>query len=191
MDTKDLTNLPDEILLELIQNGNDDAIAALINKYERLLRTIIHYEIRNNEEEADIYAETRLAIVRRLRRSAEDIRDVKQWLKQVARSKCKAFLVNAKKCGIIREYAREAYEFSVDAEGRRPLHQYHTDERVAAIFEVVEEMGAIYVEVVELWAEGLTEAESTVVLKLAKGTVKSRRAKIRKECREQLGVSIP
>jgi len=175
--------------LHLGQNGNDAAIAALINKYERLLRTIIHYEIRNNEEEADIYAETRLAIVRRLRRSAEDIRDVKQWLKQVARSKCKAFLVNAKKRGIIREYAREAYEFSVDAEGRRPLHQYHTDERVAAIFEVVEEMGAIYVEVVELWAEGLTEAESAaaVVLKIAKGTVKSRRAKIRTVCR----VSIP
>jgi len=173
--------------LHLGQNGNDAAIAALINKYERLLRTIIHYEIRNNEEEADIYAETHFAIVRRLCRSTDNIRDVKQWLKQVARSKCKAFLVNAKKRGIIREYAPEAYEFTFDAEGRRLLHPYHTNERVAAISEVVEEMGSIYVEVVELWAEELPEAESAVVLNIAKGTVKSRRAKIRTVCR----VSIP
>lgn len=189
MDTKDLTNLSDEELLARIEKGDDAALNALIEKYERLLRTIIHYEIRNSQEEADIYAETRFAIVRRLRRSTDNIRDVKQWLKQVARSKCKAFLVNAKKRSIIREYAQEDYEFTVDAEERKPLHRLYTDERVEAIFEVVEEMGAVYVETVDLWAKGLTETESAVELDIPKGTVKSRRAKIREKCRERLGVS--
>ena len=56
-----------------IQDGDDDALVALIKKYERLLKTIVHYEIHNVEEEADIYSETVLAIVRRIRRQADDI----------------------------------------------------------------------------------------------------------------------
>ncbi len=46
------------ILLVRIQNGDDDALVALIEKYERLLKTIIHYEIRNVDAEEDIYQET-------------------------------------------------------------------------------------------------------------------------------------
>ena len=68
METEDSTDLLDEVLLARIQNGDDDALVALIEKYERLLKTIIHYEIRNATEEADIYQETVLAIVRRIRR---------------------------------------------------------------------------------------------------------------------------
>ena len=113
MEAKDLVNLSDEILLACIQNGDDEALVALIEKYERLLKTIIHREIHNPREEPDIYQETILAIVRRIRRQADDIKSVAQWLKQVARSKCQAFLVNAKKRGIVREYAEEYYAFAV------------------------------------------------------------------------------
>lgn len=38
METKDLVNLSDEILLARIQNGDDDALVALVQKYERLLQ---------------------------------------------------------------------------------------------------------------------------------------------------------
>ena len=58
METEYLIDLSDGILLARIENGDDDAFVALIEKYERLLKTIIHYEIRNVEEEADIYQET-------------------------------------------------------------------------------------------------------------------------------------
>ena len=92
MKTENLVNLSDELLLSRIQNGDEDALVALIKKYERLLKTIIHYEIHNVEEEADIYSETVLAIVRRIRRQADGIESAEQWLKQIARSKCKAFL---------------------------------------------------------------------------------------------------
>ena len=40
--------------------------------------------------------------MRCLRRRADDIASAEQWMKQVARSKCKAFLIDAKKQGIIR-----------------------------------------------------------------------------------------
>ncbi len=183
MDAKDLENISDNVLLARIQNGDDDALVALIEKYERLLKTIIYYEIGNPEEKADIYQETVLAIVRRIRRQAEGIRSVKQWVKQIARSKCKAFLVDAKKRGIVRDWAEDYYALRTD-------QQEQKSENVDQILDVVEEMGSIYVEVVELWADGLTEAESAEVLNISPNTVKSRRNKIRKVARERFGVSV-
>lgn len=192
METEYLIDLSDGILLARIQNGDDEALVALIEKYERLLKTIIHYEIRNAEEEADIYRETVLAIVRRVRRQADDIDSAEQWLKQVARSKCKAFLVNAKKQSLIKESAEAHYAATADRERHGRFQQYHLQELVHEIREVVEAMGSIYVEVFELWEQGLTEAESAAVLKnIPPNTVKSRRNKIRKVVRERLGVSLP
>lgn len=112
-------------------------------------------------------------------------------MKQVARSKCKAFLVDAKKRGIIRENADEDYGFAVEQERQRGFQKYYLQERILEIREVVEEMGSIYVKVLELWELGLTETESAGVLKILPNTVKSRRNKIRKEVREHLGVSLP
>ncbi len=187
METKDLDNISDDILLARIQNGDDEVLVDLIKKYERLLKTIIHREIRNPEEEPDIYQETILAIVRRILRQSDDIASIEKWLKQIARSKCKAFLVNAKKRGIIREYAEEHYLFAAEKE-KRPDYLY---ERVSEILEVVEGMDPIYVEVVELWAQGFTERESASVLNISVNTVKSRRNKIREVVRGRLGVSRP
>ena len=177
-------------MLARIQSGDDDALVTLIKKYERLLKTIIHYEIHNVEEEADIYSETVLAIVRRIRRQADDIASAEQWLKQVARSKCKAFLVNAKKCGIVREYADEHYTCATEQEADKSVRQYYLHERVHEIREIVEGMGSIYVGVFELWERGLTEAGSAAILKIPQNTVKSRRDKIRKAVRKCCGVPL-
>ena len=191
METEDSTDLLGEVLLMRIQNGDDDALVALIEKYKRLLKTIIHYEIRNATEEADIYQETVLAIVRRIRRQSDDIDSAEQWLKQVARSKCKAFLMNAKKQSLIKDSVEAHYTATADQESHRHFRQYHLRERVHELREVVEEMGSIYVAVFELWERELTEAESAAVLNIPQNTVKSRRNKIRKVVRERLGVSIP
>ena len=112
-------------------------------------------------------------------------------MKQVARSKCKAFLVDAKKRGIVREYAADHYTETAEQKMNERMRQYHLNERIHEIREVVETMGSIYVEVFELWGQGFTEAESASVLKISPNTVKSRRNKIRKVARERLGVSFP
>ena len=190
METENLKGLSDEILMARIQNGDDNALVALIKKYERLLKTIIHYEIHNVEEEADIYSETVLAIVRRIRQQADDIKSAEQWLKQVARSKCKAFLVDAKKRGLIREAADEHYTSVTEQEAGERMRQYHLDERVHEVRKIVEGMSSIYIEVFELWECGLTETGSAAVLKISQNTLKSRRNKIRKVVRERLGVSL-
>ena len=214
MGTENLTNLSDKILLARIQSGDADALAALIQKYPRdaillariqneddadaltilikkyegLLKTIIHYEIRNVDAEEDVYQETVFAITRCLRRKADDIDSAEQWMKQVARSKCKAFLEDAKKHGIAKVYVEEHY--AAPQEMQRYLRERHQHKLIDEIREVVEDMGSIYVEVFELWLQGLTEAASAAVLKIPPNTVKSRRNKIRKVIRERLGVSL-
>ena len=176
-------------MLARIQNEDDaDALTILIKKYEGLLKTIIHYEIRNVDAEEDVYLETRLAIVRCLRRQADDIESAEQWMKQVARSKCKAFLEDAKKHSIAKVYVEEHY--AAHQEMQRYLRERHQHKLIDEIREVVEDMGSIYVEVFELWLQGLTEAASAAVLKIPPNTVKSRRNKIRKVVRERLGVSL-
>ena len=181
----------DEILLARIQNGDDIALAILIKKYERLLKAIIYYEIHNAEEEADIYSETVHAIMQRLGRRADDIESAEQWMKQVARSKCQAFLVNAKKRGIIRKYAEEHYIYTAEQDADKRVRQYHLRELVYEIREIVEEKAPICVGALELWEQGLTEAASAAALNIPQNTVKSRRNKIRKLAREHFGVSLP
>ena len=90
-----------------------------------------------------------------------------------------------------KESAEARYAATAEQERHGRFQQYHLQERVLEIREVVEEMGSIYVKVFELWEQGLTEAESAAVLKILPNTVKSRRNKIRKVVRERLGVSLP
>ncbi len=63
---------------------------------------------------------------------------------------------------------------STVAEERR-LRQERIWEDMDEIREIVKELGSIYVEVFELWADGLTEAESAARLSIPPNTVKSRR----------------
>ena len=191
MAAKNFTNLSDEILLRRIHNGDDNALETLIKKHEELLQTIIYYEIHNAEAEKDIYQETVFAIVRRLRRRADDIASAEQWMKQVARSKCKAFLIDAKKQGIIRNTATaDAALLTVEEQMQSYIRNHYQQERINEVWEIVEEMGSIYVDVLELWELELSEAASAAVLKIRPNTVKSRRNKIRKVVRERFGVSL-
>ena len=191
MAAKNFTNLSDEILLRRIHNGDDNALEALIKRHEELLKTIIYYEIHNAEAEKDIYQETVFAIVRRLRRRADDVASAEQWMKQVARSKCKAFLIDAKKQGIIRNTATaDAALLTVEEQMQSYIRNHYQQERINEVWEIVEEMGSIYVDVLELWELELSEAASAAVLKIRPNTVKSRRNKIRKVVREHFGVSL-
>jgi len=171
MAAENFTNLSDEILLTRIHNGDDNALETLIKRYERLLKTIIYYEIKNAREEADIYSETRLAIMRRLRRRADDIASAEQWMKQVVRSKCKAFLIDAKKQGIIRNASTsDAALSTVEEQVQSYIRNHCQQERINEVWKIVEEMGSIYVDVLELWELQLTEAESAAVLKIRPNT---------------------
>ena len=176
----------------LIQDGDDDALVALIKKHEGSLKAIIRRRIRNAAEEEDVYQDTVYAIINRIRRrGADDINSAEKWMKQVARSQCIKFFLRANRQLEVNEAAEVYYAPNNDPERQGYFPDLNEQERLLEIEDVVEEMGSIYVEVYELWEQGLTETELAGVLKISQNTVKSRRHKIRKVVRERLGVSLP
>ncbi len=181
MGIQDLNYSSDIILLERIQNGDDIALVQLINKYKALLWKIIHDEIPDINAREDVFADTRLAIIQRLRKNANGIRAVDKWIKQVARSKCKEYWRQTKKRHEVTELAEELYDTAQNS-------IQHWEPLWSEVLEITYKMGPIYVEMVEWWLQGWTAAEIGKHLGIPEGTVKSRQNTIRREIRDHFSV---
>lgn len=184
MDNQNFSELSDEILMTQIQNGDDDAIDELIVKYERLLRAIINRQgITHPDDANDVFSDICLAFVTQVRKDPAAIREVDKWLKQVARNKCADFGRAAQKHQHAIEVAADIRYAAVDRESRRELSRGSRGE-VAMMF--LEELDAIYVDVLKLWDKGLTSAQIGEELGIPENTVKSRKTTIRKRLAEAL-----
>ncbi len=183
MATQNLIELSDAELLAQIQNGDDDAIDALMLKYERLLRAIItHKGITNPDDVNDVFGDICYAFVKQAREAPTAIREVDKWLKQVARNKCADFGRAIQRRQQTLEVAADLRRAAVDWEARRGLP---SDPRAAALLEILKELGPKYVAVAKLWAE-YTSAEIGEMLGIPENTVKSRKRKIRQRLAEAL-----
>lgn len=184
METQNLNEVSDELLLAQIQNGDDDAMEALIEKYEKLLRAIINGEgITNRDDENDVFGDICFALVKQVRKDATAIRKVDKWLKQVARNKCADFGRAAKKHQEAMALGADIRRAAVDREARRGLPDEFSDD---AVMDIIEELGPKYVAVIELWGQRYTSAEIGEMLGIPENTVKSRKTKIRKRLSEAL-----
>ena len=189
MDTQNLNELSDELLLAQIQNGDDDAMEALIEKYEKLLRAIINGEgITNRDDENDVFGDICFALVKQVRKDATAIRKVDKWLKQVARNKCADFGRAAKKHQEAMALGADIRRAAVDREARRGLPDEFSDD---AVMDIIEELGSKYVAVTQLWGQHYTSAEIGEVLGIPENTVKSRKTKIRKRLKEAFPDRLP
>ena len=189
METQNLNEVSDELLLAQIQNGDDDAMEALIEKYEKLLRAIITGEgITNRDDENDVFGDICFALVRQVRKDATAIRKVDKWLKQVARNKCADFGRAAKKHQEAMALGADIRRAAVDREARRGLQDEFSDD---AVMDIIEELGPKYVAVIELWGQRYTSAEIGEMLGIPENTVKSRKTKIRKRLSEALPDFLP
>ena len=184
MAIQNLRELSDEILLKQIQDGDDDAIEALILKYEWLLRVIIDSRgITNPDDANDVFGEICFAFVKQVRKDATAIRKVDKWLKQVARNKCADFGRAAQKQQHALEVATDIRHAAVDRESRRGLPR---GSRGEAAMMFLEGLDAKYVDVLKLWEAGYTSAEIGERLGIPENTVKSRKTTIRKRLSEAL-----
>ena len=184
MAMQNLMEHSDEILMAQIQQGDDDAIDALIVKYERLLRAIINGQgITHPDDENDVFGDICFAFVKQVRKDPTAIREVDKWLKQVARNKCADFGRAAQKHQHAVEVAADIRYAAVDRESRRELSRGSRGE-VAMMF--LEELDAKYVDVLKLWDKGLTSAQIGERLGIPENTVKSRKTTIRKRLAEAL-----
>ena len=184
MAIQNLMEHSDERLMAQIQQGDDDAIDALIVKYERLLRAIINGQgITHPDDENDVFGDICFAFVKQVRKDPTAIREVDKWLKQVARNKCADFGRAAQKHQHAVEVAADIRYAAVDRESRRELSRGSRGE-VALMF--LEELDAKYVDVLKLWDKGLTSAQIGERLGIPENTVKSRKTTIRKRLAEAL-----
>ena len=189
MDTQNLNEPSDELLLAQIQNGDDDAMEALIEKYEKLLRAIINGEgITNRDDENDVFGDICFALVKQVRKDATAIREVGKWLKQVARNRCADFGRAAKKHQDAVALGADIRRAAVDREARRGLPDEFSDD---AVMDIIEELGPKYVAVTKLWGQRYTSAEIGEMLGIPENTVKSRKTKIRKRLKEAFPDRLP
>ena len=184
MNVRNLTSLSNRSLMEQIQNDDSEAIGELILRYEQLLRKIIYGNVGDIHATEDVFGETCLAVVKRLRENATDIKDVDKWIKQVARSKCKDYWRKEKK---YQKIIAVAEEYRAAALERELLKDLRRDEAL----EVVHEMEPIYREVAMLWWQGFTIAEIAEQLGISENIVKHRRRDIARMLREYFGVPPP
>ncbi len=181
--TQNLMELSDERLMAQIQSGDEDAIDAVIVKYEQLLRVIIDGKgITNPDDANDVFGDICLAFVKQVRKDPTAIREVDKWLKQVARNKCADFGRAAQKhqhaVALAADIQRAAAEQSRRGRSGGSLSE--------AAMMLIEEMEPKYVDVAKLWQLRYTSAEIGERLGIPENTVKSRKTTIRKRLAEAL-----
>ena len=181
--TQNLMELSDERLMAQIQSGDDDAIDAVIVKYERLLRVIIDGKgITHPDDANDVFGDICLAFVKQVRQDPTAIREVDKWLKQVARNKCADFGRAAQKqqhaVAVAADIQRAAAEQSRRGRSGGSLSE--------AAMMLIEEMEPKYVDVAKLWQLRYMSAEIGERLGIPENTVKSRKTTIRKRLAEAL-----
>ena len=169
-------------------NRNFDKTATLIKAHGKLLRQTIGTYIQNAHDAEDVFQETTLNILERFR-IGKPVEHPKAFMLQTARNECVNF------------YRRTEREANRDIDlsafinrggfggGVSIADDQHQEVVAQEIWDVVAEMGSIYLDVAELSVKGFTAPEISERLGVAEGTVKSRLRKIREKVQEYLEIS--
>ncbi len=178
-----MTDPYDQLLAKQVRQGNEDAFVTLIRRYERVLAGLIRSRTGSGDHVQDVLQETLVHVWMGLRRMTP--RDVRPWLLQVARNRCRDFFRSSQRrelyvetevlgpmvnrLGIAQSRQREAADDIVEAMDEVP-HR----ERAA--------LRAFYL-------EGLSIAEIADRHGCPDGTVKRRLSYGRERIRNVLGIT--
>ena len=84
-----MTSPSDQLLAEQVRQGNEQALVRLIRRYERTLVGLIRHRVGSGDQVQDVLQETLVHVWSGLRRDTP--RDVRAWLLQVARNRCRDY----------------------------------------------------------------------------------------------------
>ena len=178
-----MTSPSDQLLAEQVRQGNEQALVCLIRRYERTLVGLIRHRVGSGDQVQDVLQETLVHVWSGLRRDTP--RDVRAWLLQVARNRC-------------RDYFRSTQrrELFVEAEDLAPMvnrfgvAQARQREAAAAIVEAMEEVPDHERAALQaFYLDGLSIAEIAARHRCPDGTVKRRLSHGRDRIRTVLGVT--
>ena len=178
-----MTSPSDQLLAEQVRQGNEQAFVHLIRRYERTLARLIHLRVGSGDHVQDVLQETLVHVWSGLRRDTP--RDVRAWLLQVARNRC-------------RDYFRspQRRELFVESEALAPMvnrfgvAETRQREAAAAIVEAMEEVPDRERAALQaFYLDGLSIAEIAARHRCPDGTVKRRLSHGRDRIRSVLGVT--
>ena len=178
-----MTSPSDQLLAEQVRQGNEQAFVHLIRRYERTLVGLIRHRVGPGDQVQDVLQETLVHAWSGLLRDTP--RDVRAWLLQVARNRC-------------RDYFRSTQrrELFVETEALAPMvnrfgvAQARQREAAAAIVEAMEEVPDHERAALQaFYLDGLSIAEIAARHRCPDGTVKRRLSHGRDRIRTMLGVT--
>ncbi|MDE2703627.1 MAG: RNA polymerase sigma factor, partial [Gemmatimonadota bacterium] len=178
-----MTSPSDQLLAEQVRQGNEQAFVHLIRRYERTLAGLIRHRVGPSDQVQDVLQETLVHAWSGLRRDTP--RDVRAWLLQVARNRCRDYFRSTQR----RELFVET-EVLTPMVNRFGVAQARQREAAADIVEAMEEipdheraaLRAFYL-------DGLSIAEIAARHRCPNGTVKRRLSHGRDRIRTVLGVT--
>ena len=167
------------------EDSGDEALTALIDEHEPLLRRIIQLEVRNSVDADDVFQETVLAILEHFR-AGKPVEHPRAWMVQIAKNRCVDFHRQQRR-DRVRDSDLAAFISSAAFGGGVSIaDDQHQAVVVKEIRNVIAEMKSIYSDVGKLYIKGNAIRKISELLEIPEGTVKSRLRKFRQLIREYL-----
>ena len=175
--------LSDQILVQQIRAGDEQAFVALIRRYERSLAALIRDRLGSADGVEDVLQETLVHAWSGLR--AQEPRNVRAWLYQIARNRCSDYLRSAQRRE--RFVEAEALAMMVNRFRVPEARQRRAAEDVVEAFEQVPEQERAALR--SFYLDGLSIVEIAARHRCPPGTVKRRLSHGRDMVRSELGVT--
>ena len=167
------------------ENSSNEALMALIDKHEPLLRSIIQLEVQNPVDADDVFQETVLAILEHFR-AGKPVENPKAWMVQIAKNRCVDFHRQQRRDRVRDSDLAAFISSGAFGGGISVADDQHQAVVVKEIRDVIAKMKTIYSDVGKLYIKGNTTREISELLEIPEGTVKSRFRKFRQLIREYL-----
>ena len=179
----DRTAHTDQDLARSIRNGDKDAFVALVRRYERPLSALVRDRLGTGEAVEDVLQETLMRAWLALR--AQEPKNVRAWLYQVARNRCSDHLRSRQR----RERIAEPEEFArtVNRLGIADARRRRSAEDVVDALQVVPEQERQALQA--FYLDGMSIAEIAARHRCPPGTVKRRLSHGRDRVRKELGIT--
>ena len=174
----------DRVLVQRVRDGDQDAFAALVRRYERSLLALIRGRLGAVDAVSDVLQETLVQAWKGMR--VHEPREPRAWLYQVARNRCRDYLRGAEH----RESPVDEHTLTVMVDRRGSVEA--GQQRV--IDEVVDTFAALPAKerqaLESFYVEGFSVQEISARHRSPPGTIKRRLSHGRDRVREALGVSM-
>ena len=171
------------------KDRGDEALMALIDEHESLLRGIIQSAIHNSVDVDDVFQETVLSILEYFR-SGKLVEHPKAWMVQIAKNRCIDFHRQQQRDRVRDSDLAVFISFAAFGGGISIADEQHQAVVVKEIRDVIAKMKRIYSDVGKLYIKGNTIREVSELLEIPEGTAKSRLREFRRLIRKYLETDV-